>query len=354
MIEPSDHIPAWDSDAIAASLPYLATRGSLLDSKLARRIERLGERFAVFLTTCPTPWWTADLAVTAEMEIITETYLPFAEIASAITRLLDLALCQQSGGIATPLSMARSWLDLLRRLPPPFQDPNPARLLNRLAVDDQQRHRFIFALYLPPHFGNAFNRYPRQATFLKEWLTTPEFVNRPIRCLDAACGSGEGTYDLARLLLKAGYPPAAFMIHGTTHEPVELFAATHAFFPHDEMRQGRFRRHNADLHQRGAVDRIRFRSEDLLQPADWGGARYDVIVCNGILGGPFINTRKDLERTIEGLTRRLAPRGIFLAANRFHQGWQKVVPTALLQEIATRAGLTVITAGEGLAGFRSE
>lgn len=345
------HIPSLDDTTIAERLFRLLTGGVLRDHELVRRIDRLGERFAVYRTTCPLPFWTPDLVISDEMEAITETYLPFAEIAGALRRLLNLAVHQRPAGVAVSLSTSRSWLDFLRCLDSPFQELAPARLLTRLVTDGDLRQRFIFALALPRHFGNAFGRYPRQAAFLRHWFATRS-CPQPINCLDAACGSGEGTYDLARLLLEAGYAPPSFAVLGTTHDPIELFAAAHAFFPHDAARQEQFRRSTAELHRAGAAARMRFAVEDLLRPTE-DTSRFDVIVCNGILGGPFINARGELERVIGGLAGRLAPKGIFLAADRFHEGWRRIVPPQLLADLLAGAGLTVQAAGEGLAGVRS-
>jgi hypothetical protein len=106
-----------------------------------------------------------------------------------------------------------------------------------------------------------------------------------------------------------------------------------------------------ELRATGALGRIRFAAADLTAAAD-GSETFAVILCNGILGGPFLHERQTLERVVAGLVSRLTAGGIILAADRFHDGWKRVAPPEMLGEILAGQGLSVMKAGEGIAGIR--
>ncbi|WP_306536550.1 CheR family methyltransferase [Geobacter sp.] len=345
--------PVTDPHETERHLCRLVVPGSLADHDLQRRIARLRERFRVYAGTIPFGLWGEGLALTQEMRATTDLLLPLEEVRRAFRRLIRLSLPVAPSLDGTPLQRAASWLDCLERLEPPFRERDPARLLELLAADGELRTRFLFALFVPRRHGANANRYPDQGRFLHRWLeaNVGKGRGRPLRCLDAACGAGEGTYGLARLLVEAGFAPDGFSIVGASRDPLEIFAAAHGFFPHDPARQEAFRHLREELRMAGALERIRFTTEDLTAQSA-GADRFDVIICNGILGGPFMHGRQTLERVVAGLVDRLAAGGIILAADRFHGGWKRVAPPELLGEILAGRGLSVVEAGEGRAGIR--
>jgi chemotaxis methyl-accepting protein methylase len=285
------------------------------------------------------------------MRRASEFYLPQEEIGCACRRLLGLSLKAVPFLPAAGLHSLPSLLDLLHRLQPLVREANPARLLRRLMIDSEFRCRFLFSLFLPRHYGGGFDRYPKQAAFLRTRLTQAQPPGE-IRCLDAACGSGEGTYDLALLLRECGCIPEKIAVHGATIEPLELFAAAHGWFPHDPERQAAFRRRIGRLFADSRADQIVFFREDLTGNGTGNGEGYDVILCNGLLGGPLLNGREELAGVVGRLCARLRPGGILLAADRFHQGWKRMVPDDLLREMLAGCGLKLLAAGEGVAGER--
>jgi len=344
--------PVTDPNETKRHLCRLVVPGSLADHDLQRRIARLRERFRVYAGTIPFGLWGEGLALTQEMRATTDLLLPLEEVRRAFRRLIRLSLPVAPSLDGTPLQRAASWPDCLERLEPPFRERDPARLLELLAADRELRTRFLFALFVPRRHGASADRYPGQGDFLRRWLgTTGRGHGTPLRCLDAACGAGEGTYGLARLLGEAGLAPDGFSIVGASRDPLEIFAAAHGFFPHDPARQEAFRHLREELCTAGALERIRFTTEDLTAQAN-GHDRFDVIICNGILGGPFMHGRQTLERVVAGLADRLAAGGIILAADRFHGGWKRVAPPEFLGEILAGQGLSVVEAGEGIAGIR--
>lgn len=344
--------PVTDPVETRRQLRRLVTRGPLDDHDLQRRIARVGERFRVYAGTVPFGLWGEGLAITSEMRATTDLLLPLEEVRRAFRRILHLSLSFTPTLDGTPLRTAASWPDCLERLDHPFREPNPARLLARLAADGELRTSFLFSLFVPRRHGANADRYPAQGGFLRRWLgTTGKWCGKPLRCLDTACGAGEGTYGLARLLEETGFAPDGFSIVGSSRDPLEIFAAVHGFFPHDPPRQEASCRLREELRATGALESIRFTTEDLTEQT-CGAGTFDVILCNGILGGPFMHERQTLERVVAGLVNCLAAGGIILAADRFHGGWKRVAPPEMLGEILSGRGLSVVTAGEGMAGIR--
>jgi chemotaxis methyl-accepting protein methylase len=344
-------VPDFSPEGVTAGLSLLLREGRLDDADLERRIGRLDERFRVYATTCPHPHWAPGLHVTPGMRTLTELYLPHAEIRRAFERLLSLAMTAPPVLSASLLHSCDNWLDVLRHLGALVSHPNPALLLRRLMKDGDLRNRVIFALFLPRHYGCDFDRYPGQTAFLAHWLVENRGrLGGGTRCLDAACGCGEGTYGLAALLPACGYPASETSVAGTSLEPVELFAAAHGWFPHDRERQRLFRQRVEPL-LAGERPQISFQLEDLASVRD-EGKEFDVILCNGLLGGPMLHEVERLQRTITGLARRLAPGGLLLASDRFHEGWKRRVPKQRLEEMLRLSGLQVVEAGEGIGGER--
>ena len=183
-----------------------------------------------------------------------------AEIRSAFRRLFTLSMHHAPFLPASAVETSSGWLDILHDLQPLMTEPDPGRLLRRLMTDGEFRCRFLFALFLPSRYGGAFGRYPRQASFLQEWLRKMN-PQGPLCCLDAACGSGEGTYELALLLQESGFPSEQLQVQGMTIEPLEVFAAAHAWFPHDPARQGRYRHAVRQAFPQRAADRYCFQHE---------------------------------------------------------------------------------------------
>jgi chemotaxis methyl-accepting protein methylase len=238
-------------------------------------------------------------------------------------------------------------------MPPSLVEANPARLLRRLLKDGEFRNRFLFALFLPRRYGGGFGRYPAQADFLRRRLEATGPVGT-MRCLDAACGSGEGTYELAMLILECGYAPEQLELHGVTVEPLELFAAAHGWFPHDPSRQAAFRSRTGRLFEADVARRITFMREDLTAARDGATGPYDIILCNGLMGGPLLHGCDELEETVGRLCRRLKRRGLLLAADHFHGGWKKAAPGTQLQKMLAGNGLEALDVDEGVAGVRRE
>lgn len=312
-------------------------------------IRRLNDRFQVYASTCPAPLPAPGLVVTPEIRCQSELYLPVAEITLAFQQLYRSALTYPPFLPSTPFHKALSWADIFTALPPSFQfSANPARLLEVLLSDHDLLVEFLFASFLPNRFYGGFRRYPRQGEIIRGWLEVRG--TKTLRCLDAACGTGEDTYGLASLAMERGFQAEYMQIEGWTIEPLEVWAAAHARFPHDRRREASFREEIAELFEQGFHTCIRVRSVDLLDAPQ--SEQFDLILCNGLLGGPIMNVSHELEQVVGNLARRLAPGGLLLAADHFHGGWEQKCPQENLRALFKKHGLNVMKAGEGIGGLK--
>jgi len=346
--------PSLSPDATRDDLSRLIAFGSIRNQGLDRAIARLEERFRTYCSCYSLGLWAPGLRVTSEMRAVTELYLPMTEVSTALRRFFSLALRSESGTESAVLHTCVTWPDFLQRIRLDEVSANPALLLKRLVADEAFRIRFLFAIFLPRHHGGNFLRYPEQISFLESRLAgRRDFHLRGIRCLDAACGTGEGAYDLALLLLKMGITSHARQIDGLSIDPFELFAAAHGYFPHDPARERQYRGMMEPLLMAGETEGITFSRGDITRPAAVQEESYDIILCNGILGGPFIHDEKEITAAVTALVGRLAPGGVLLVSDRFHGGWKRAVPPLLLENILKRSGLVLMPFTDGFAAEKS-
>ncbi len=314
-------------------------------------VRRLNTLFTLYADTCPVPLPAPGLIITPEIRNQCQCYLPIAEITSAFYGLYRSALTYSPIFSSTPFHNAMSWADVFVALPPNIQiSANPARLLEALLAERALLTEFLFASFLPARFYNGFERYPRQQEFIRRWLTDRNM--KKVRCLDAACGTGEGTYDLARVLSERGFPSEEAQVDGWTLEPLEVWAATTGRFPHNQQREADFQKNTSWLFEREFHSSIHFRCADLLIRAN--EEPFDLIICNGLLGGPILHEKGELDLAIGNLVGVLAPNGIMLAADSFHGGWKQQCPQSELRALFEKNGLNPFEAGEGIGGLKSD
>lgn len=323
-------------------------------------IRRLQAQFTIYATTCPVPLPAARLVITPEIRSQCELFLPIADITAIFNRLYSAALTYPPILSSTPFHHAMSWADAFADLLPQFQlSANPARLLEALLADGSLLTRFLFASFLPDRFYGGIGRYPLQRQFVREWLLARK--TGTLRCLDAACGTGEDAYGLALLLSGEGYLPEQIQVEGWTVEPLEVWAATQRRFPHDLRREEQLRGATSLLFEQGFETRIHFSCVDLIQipvkPPFLEGevpriGLFDLILCNGLLGGPIIHGKGDVDRMVGNLVRLLSPGGILLAADNFHGGWKQKCPQSELRALFEAYGLQYVDSGEGVGGVK--
>lgn len=341
--------PDLSPTGLQATLQRLLVSGQVMDSRLSAYCNQLQERFALFCSTCPVPQWSKGLVITPEIRCQTELYLPIAALRTAFSYLLLRSCKYQPFFPAVPIFTALSWVDALERIDSHIFSFNPARIITAVAEDQALRAHLLTALFIPKRYGTGFNRYPLQQKFLHAWLSgrnTPE-----IALLDAACGSGAGVYELVEMVTEAGFYPEATIVHGCTVEPLELVAAAHGWFPDDRAHEQAVKRVITRVLQHRSPGTIKFFREDICTPAE-NYQQYDVVICNGLLGGPLLHEQTALDTAIKGLVRRLKKGGILLAADRFHAGWRRVTPLDQLKLFFVQHGIRLFEMPEGIGGIK--
>jgi chemotaxis methyl-accepting protein methylase len=353
--------PTLDRAQAERRLERLLVPGPILNQSLANRIERLACAFRSYADCYPLPLWAPGLMVDNEMRALTEALFPLSRVRALFEAVLAKGCRFSPLFPASYLHSSACWLDLLPRLRPQPAKADPAALLEELALDGEKRRRFLFALFLPQHFGGGFDRYPLQSRWLESRLKD-DFgrLKGRMRALDSACGSGEGTYGLAELLRAAGFRGEGCVVHGSTLEPIELFAAAHLFFPHDPDREREYRARVAPLLKASGSGKaaqgtaeaaaMEFYLDEVGSEAS--RESYQLILCNGLLGGPLLHEPGALSRAVGALAARLAPGGVLLAADRFHAGWRLRVPAAALSALMREHGLAPLQVPEGVGAIR--
>ncbi|MDD2541536.1 MAG: chemotaxis protein CheR [Desulfuromonadaceae bacterium] len=312
-------------------------------------IHHLQRRFANYAATCPAPFIAPGLVVTPEIRRQSEMYLPIAEITKIFNRLYCATLNYPPILSSSPFHNALSWADTFVDLPPQMQfSINPSTFLEHLLNERNLLTMFLFASFLPRRFYGGFRRYIGQAVFIRKWLL--ERKNPAVRCLDAACGTGEDSYGLATLLLERGFDRKEIQIESWTIDPLEVWAAAHCSFPHDRQRETRFREETTGLFEQGYEARICFRCVNLTNPR--AVEPFDLILCNGLLGGPLFHEAHLVKNIVANLAGMLAPGGILLAADSFHAGWKQHYPQQMLRIVFEANGLHTFLAGEGIGGLK--
>lgn len=279
-----------------------------------------------------------------------ELYLPLSEITRLFYRLYRQVLPYSPILSSTPFARRPSWADCFAAFPAWLQgSANPAVLFEQLLTDHSLLTRFLFYSFLPSRFNGAgFGRYPDQFSWLQQQLAGR---SGSLRILDAACGSGEGTWELAELLAAHGWQPEQVQLEGWTLEPLEVWAAENRSLPHDPQREKQYQQRVRPLVQQGWDSRISFQVVDLLADAPHDQT-FDLVLCNGLLGGPIINNLNQIGQVLRQLAAVLSRDGMLLIADHFHAGWRKKVPLEWLSGLLHNIGLEVRQAGEGLVAIK--
>lgn len=363
--------PSLDFGVASANLAKLLKAD--IDANLFQAaIRSLQTRFSIYATTCPAAFIAPSLVVTPEIRRQSELYLPITEISRIFNSLYRNKLTYPPVLSSTPFHKALSWADVYASLPLPLQfSSNPAILLEAVLSDQELLTEFLFASFLPRRFYGGFGRYSGQVEFIRGWIGSIKQTRRGsgdnrLRCLDAACGTGEDTYGLANLLMEAGFASEEIRIEGWTLEPLEIWTAAHCRFPHDKRREANFRRETSRIFELRFQTSVSFRCVDLteilcnpvlpphLQGEDGAerGRKFDLIICNGLLGGPIISETEKQARVVSSLACHLAPGGILLAADSFHGGWKLKCRNVELKSLFLEMGLKAVDAGEGVGGVK--
>ncbi len=289
------------------------------------------ERLSRFRARAGPPWWAPGLVLTPDLHARYETYLPLADFCADLARLADRVLPHPSW-VPHLLRARRSGTCPLPRADGPASLPDlwarlPAPLAGRLCFAADDLAALFCALADPPHFGTDAERYPeQQATLARQCTTLPR---SGLRLLDLACGVGLGTFAAAAQAQRCSNGRVEAL--GLTLEPLEAWMATHQCLPHDPARQQRLQQLAA------AVENVRFAAADVRHLPVQGP--FDIVLCNGLVGGTLLQHAPDLRQLLAACARVLAPGGWLLLSNRFHDG--RRAPVERFADLAREQGWTV-------------
>lgn len=344
--------PDLSVSALNLSLRRLLHSGSIMDSTLEQSCQKLSASYRLLCSCSPEPLWAPCLQITPELRRQSELYLPLAVITPVIRRLIRLSCRYEPFLTALPQAFSLSWYDALSAFRPVPASADPGVLIRNIAENEPLRQSVLSSLLNPVRYGGGFGRYSGQMEFIATWLNErSKNGGASLRLLDAACGSGEQCYELASLLQKSGVNWATAIIHGVTVEPLELATAAHGWFPHDKERQADFHREVKPLLAAGCGRLIRFIAGDIENP-QWSGESYDLIICNGLIGGPMLHDRTRIALALSALTGSLKKKGLLLMSDRFHHGWHRKTPRSAVADLLVNAGLVSLDCKDGQAFFR--
>lgn len=344
--------PDLSDAALKLSLGRLLHAGSIMDSALAQSCQRLSASYRLLCSCSPEPLWAPWLQITPELRRQSELYLPLAAITPVIRRLIRLSCRYEPFLTALPRAFSLSWYDALSSLRPLPVSADPGKLIRNIAENESLRQSVLSSLLNPVRYGGGFGRYSGQLKFIATWLNErSKSGGSSLQLLDAACGSGEQCYEMASLLLKSGGSGKMATIHGVTVEPLELVTAAHGWFPHDKERQASFHNRVKPLLDMDSGRFINFFAGNIENP-DWSDDSYDLIVCNGLIGGPMLHEKKRLEKALFSLAGRLNEKGLLLISDRFHDGWRRKTPRSTIADQLAKAGLVIVECTDGQAFFK--
>ncbi len=136
------------------------------------------------------------------------------------------------------------------------------------------------------------------------------------------------------------------MLEGCTLDPLEVWSAEHRCLPDNPEREQQYHKRTQNLLKQGWDTSVCFKVANLLDYVS-KSELFDLILCNGLLGGAIINQPLQIHQVITSLAGVLAPGGMLLVADRFHGGWKKKVPvntiTGKMEECGLRPRLVVGT-----------
>ncbi len=243
--------------------------------------------------------WTPGMIVDHELRVRFDTFFPWREFSASLRGLARELLPSEEW---TPRLLAENAVETALD----FWEEVP-EFCGQAVFTPEELLPFFCTCADPPRFGTRLGRYPEQLDILPQAKSL----------LDLGCGVGIGTLEAAR---KTG----ASRVLGVTLEPLEAWMATQRHLPHDPQRTREFQEFSDISAEFLAGDAAAFR------PAN--GERFELVICNGLAGGRFMNTPAQLEGFLDTLEVCTAPGGLVALANSFHPGHQKGV-----EELARRA-----------------
>jgi len=279
--------------------------------ELERHNRLWSHRWSNFLAHVPWPGGQAILPEQDEWRWTVEAFLPFQDFRRSLASVFRTYLPSENW-LPTPL---RSNIFFLQDNPLPampaylteFWNMLPAWLAGKVTYAPDELLPLTCSLADPPRFGTDSGRYPQQFQLFEDLLANTLPHTRLIRILDIGCGIGLGTYELA-----AATACRPLDVLGITPEPLEVWMAENRLLPHDKRRQSHF----PDALPPGHAIRFQVGTAEQL-PED----TFDIIVCNGLIGGRFFHEIHQLESFLDQCWKRTHSDSHLLIANNFHDGF---------------------------------
>ena len=234
--------------------------------------------------------WTPGVIADAALRGRMDCFMPWEAIRSALAALgrTYLPEPQWLPQLLAP-RMLENICDFWAELP---------QFSGRLTFRREELLPLFCAMADPPRYGTGCGRYPEQLASLRG-------CGRQFRTMvDLGCGVGLGTLELSRAL---GIDRTV----GVTLEPLEAWMARQRLLPHDPVRQRQFAPFSAVSAQ--------FRCGDVLDGLK-GVEKCDLLICNGLAGGRFMERTEQLRRFVAVWGELLQPSGVAALANAFHAG----------------------------------
>ena len=279
-------------------IPEEACRTAAVREALERHNRRVGAWLDNWYARAGVQW-TPGMIVPPEVRHRLDTFLPWNEIRMSLTAVgrAFLPVCEWLPNLLNTNELY-SIVDLWEELP---------AFAGRIRLDSDNLLPFFCACADPPRYGTLNGRYPSQLETIVK-LCPPGG-----RLLDLGCGVGMGTLEAASAL-------RVREAMGVTIEPLEVWMATNRRLPHDPQREKAFRSFSA-------LTTVAFRQGDATDfHAD---GRFDIILCNGLAGGRFLDSPAKIHRFAQSIHALLAPDGVVGLANAFHEGRRPAVETVI-------------------------
>jgi len=242
--------------------------------------------------------WTPQVITTSQLRGEMDMFLPWEEIAASFRCVARHFLPEETWipRMIRPYALD-DVVDFWQEIP---------EMAGRLAINPDGLMAFFCLLADPPRYGTSIGRYPGQLAKVKDMTCQAP------RLLDIGCGVGLGTLEAASFL-------HASTVCGITSEPLEVWMAEQRSLPHDAQRGRLFENY------RGIQAVFQIGNASHFESA----GQYDLVLCNGLAGGRFLNAPDDIKSFLAGCRRTLAANGVLAMANAFHEGRRRDVDTLL-------------------------
>ena len=173
----------------------------------------------------------------------------------------------------------------------------PIEFAGKVCFSEKELLPLFCAMADPPRFGTTSGRYPEELGYLCS------IVKSGMSLLDVGCGVGVNTLEMAAALVGA-------RVTGITPEPLEVWMAQNRRLPHDARREAIMKGFDG-------------KADFQLGSAEHFSGDYDIIVCNGLIGGRFFYKESQYVAFLHCCGKALRPGGKVVISDRFHEGSQK-------------------------------